>query len=276
MKHATMMAALKIERDTAVLRPEQRVMDPVVAELAGAKLMAALGIGHAYCKVLSGAGARRLDPREWIIKSETEDGGLHACYEPEKFSQTVVASAKVPGAVPLSFLREHFGIDGGFPTVRANEWGSGTYPMNGVIFKGKPAMPGAAEFYGAFVLPADTSAIRAAIKWDSEAMLKIHAARLFLSATCAHASNVLVNAAGQLFSIDHADVAKTDGSEIGMLFANVKPGTRAFDALHQVCTLSELAVREIFPRESAAYYIERLRKWRRNFSRATTASGCRG
>jgi len=268
MKHATMMAALKIERDTAVLRPEQRVMDPVVAELAGAKLMAALGIGHAYCKVLSGAGARRLDPREWIIKSETEDGGLHACYEPEKFSQTVVASAKVPGAVPLSFLREHFGIDGGYPIINADEWGSGTWSMNGVIFKGKPAMPGAEQFFADFVLPAETSAIRAAVKWDSPGMLRIHAARLFAAMTCAHSSNILIDRDARLYSIDHADVARTSGEEIDLLFASVRPGTVAFDSLHIVCTLSELAVREIFPRETAGYYVQRLRKWRRNFSRA--------
>jgi hypothetical protein len=244
------------------------VLDPVVAELVGMKLMRALQIGTAYCRVLSGAGARRLDPREWIIKSATEDGGLHACHEPEKFSQTVVASAKVPGAIPLSLLRTRYNIGGGYPVINAVEWGGGTWAMNGVIFKGKPAIPGADEFFADFALPADTSAIREVIRWDSEPMLRIHAARLFLSATCAHASNILIDSAARLYSIDHADCAKTSGEEIDLLFQNVRPGTKAFDTLHQVCTLSEFTVREIFPRESAGYYVQRLRKWRRNFSRA--------
>jgi hypothetical protein len=119
-----------------------------------------------------------------------------------------------------------------------------------------------------FVPPDDWSAIRAAIKWDSEPMLRIHAARLFLGCTTAHASNILIDAAARLYSIDHADIAKTDGAEIDLLFANVKAGTVAFDCLHLPCTLEEATVREIFG-ESAAYYVERLRQWKRLYAEAT-------
>lgn len=81
-----------------------------------------------------------------------------------------------------------------------------------------------------------------------------------------------VDAQAQLYSIDHADVAKTDGAEIDLLFANVAPGTRAWEALRPIQMLGGKALVEIFG-ESAAHYLERLRCWKRSFAERGCASG---
>jgi hypothetical protein len=247
-----------IEKDFASLKPEQRVMSPFAAEIAAVKLLRLLGIGCApRVMVVSGAEALALDPRKWILKGA--DGKVLvplAALAPSP----VLAVAKTPRAVPISFLRQHYGIAPDIPVIESDGM---RFTMNGIIWRGKPALAGAAEFYGDFRPPSDWSAILEAVSWDSAPMLKIHAARLFLGATTAHASNILVNAAAQLFSVDHADLAKTDGSEIDMLFEHVAKGTRAWDALYLIAALSEPIVEGIFA-ETSDHYIARLRRWRRN------------
>lgn len=172
--------------------------------------------------------------------------------------------------MPLSYLRERFGIAADIPVIQDERT---RFTLGGVVWRGKQDPPNADEFYADFQPHWwQRAKIRSAIKWDSPEMLKIHAARLFLNCTTAHASNVLVNAAGRLFSIDHADCARTSGEEIDLLFANVKPGTRAFDALHVVCALREADVCGIFG-EAAGYYLDRLRRWKRLFAEATLRAG---
>lgn len=248
-----------IEKEFFTLRPEQRVMPPFAAEIASARFLRLLGIGTApHVMVMTSAEAAKLDRRNWIFK----DADGKARWGNVGGDDNALAVARISGAVPLSYLREQFGISAEIPVI---EDGRTRVTMGGVLWKGKADPPNAGEFYADFQPHWwERAKIREAIKWDSEPMLKIHAARLFLGCTTAHASNILVNAEGQLFSIDHADVARTDGSEIDLLFQNVRPGTVAFDALGMVARLPVVAVRDYG--EAGPYYLDRLRKWKRLYS----------
>jgi hypothetical protein len=114
-------------------------------------------------------------------------------------------------------------------------------------------------------------------------MLAIHAARLFLGATTAHTSNILVDAEGHLYSIDHEYCSRTDGEELRILFDNIKRDTDAFNALRGVAELHEETLRgflEDLPvpagvrwfkwplgsrEKTIDYYLNRLRLWKARF-----------
>lgn len=130
---------------------------------------------------------------------------------------------------------------------------------------------------GGFKLPEDTSALESAIQWDSDAMLRVHAARLFLSCSAAHQSNVLVNKDAELFSIDHATCIQTDAFEIKALFANIRRETRAWNALRDVARLDGRTVVDLLEGFKAFkwplgslwstqdYFLSRLELWQKSF-----------
>jgi hypothetical protein len=259
--------AIKLEHKFGRLRDENRAMDPFAAEIVGAALMQRLRIGTSPCvEIVSRDEARRRGHgRCWILKTS----GGRACFDPSQFSDPMLAVKKIPGAIPLARLRDRFGIDRRDFSYLLEVQGRPHPRMSfePTLFAGKPPIPGANEFYSDFAAPQDWSAVRTNIEWDSFAMLRIHAARLFLCSTTAHASNILVDAAGTLYSIDHADCVVTSGTELPALAQAVAPGTRAHEALRSISSLSERQLAMLFnDGRIFRHYARRLERWKQVFA----------
>lgn len=318
MKAETRLWAFASEKKYAPL-PEAykyRSLCPVVGEIVGHRLMRALGIGTApTVEIVETEEARRRDPRRWIFKPVKHDRlKVSSPEEAAKIARWVLVVEKIPGAIPLSFLRKKYGVDTGKVEITpAENMVSQPLPHNltmsgelnivqvplaaaltvkltglaRLIWEGKPELPIANEFFADFVPPVDWSAIRRAIAWDSDQMLRIHSARLFLGVTVAHASNVLVDFEGRLYSIDHEHCTATDGDDLFVLFEDMKSGTRAFESLRGVAELSEEKLRALFEglsvpdgarwfrwplgskEKTVAYYIDRLRLWKLGFKKVS-------
>jgi hypothetical protein len=308
MKSAVMHWARSAEKKYGKLPDAYlyRSLQPAAAEIIGCKFMRALGIGTApSVEILETKEALRRDPSQWIFKPIGRDR-LKVCAPERIESRWTLVVQKIPRAIPLSFLRTHYGIDTGriafapiedrpeldlsgcgmvwdlLPRLRGG-WIEVREKISDIIWNGKAELQNAHEFFSDFVPPEDWSAVRRAIAWDSDQMLAIHAARLFLGMSIAHLSNVLVDPEGRLYSIDHEFCSATDGEELRILFDNVKPGTRASKALRGVAELTEEKLRELFDdlpvppgvrwfcwpmgsrEKTVEHYLERLRLWKQRF-----------
>jgi hypothetical protein len=286
-----------------------RSMHPAVAEIVANRFMHAVGIGAApVVEVVESSVAIRRDPAQWIFKPIAGDR-LNVAPLDKLTGRWCVAVEKIPRAVPLSFLRTRYGVDAGeaqftpaddvmpapfvprWPLVRMDPERvplsvglvADLAGLKELIWKGKPELANAEEFFADFTLPQDTSAIKRSVRWNSYDMLAIHAARIFLGASLAHLSNVLVNSDGRLFSIDHEFCAATDGEDLRTLFNDMHPRTRAFAALRGVAELGEKKLRELFEdlavpagtrwfrwplgskEKTIDYYVNRLRYWKLRF-----------
>lgn len=122
-------------------------------------------------------------------------------------------------------------------------------------------------------MPTYSGQLNAAIQWNSPQILKLHAFRFFFGTTAAHDSNILVNADGNLFSVDHELVPRGSGADILELFRNIAPQTKAQSALAHITTLTLDDVRAAFDRlpsglvwplgdhdATVTYFLNRLRK----------------
>ena len=256
-------------------------LHPVAAELAGARLMRLLGIGTSNIEFITGEEAQKCDPKKYLIKTIV-GSRLKISFGLENAQQMVVTSEKILGAVPLFYLVEFYDIKPDFPTVPgySTAWARADYHLNAMermriaIFLGKDQVPEAREFYADFQPPSDWAPIREAIAWNSDPMLRIHAARLFLGATTAHVSNLLVDNKANLYTIDTEYCLATTSEDLDRLFENIVPHTRAFYALSPVAELREFEVAELFDElpevgwplgskeKTVEHYTKRLRKWK--------------
>ena len=256
-------------------------LHPVVAELAGARLMRLLNIGTSNVELVSGEEARRRDPRKWLTKTIVGNR-LRINLGMDKDEQWAVMSEKIPRAIPLFYLGEFFGIKPDVPVIPEYEldWATSRHHLSGLeklriyLYLGKNQIPDAREFYSDFEPPADWRPIEEVTRWDSNPMLRIHAARLFLGATTAHVSNLLVDNKANLYTIDTEYCLATTNEDLEKLFSNIVPETRAFEALRPVSELNEYEVTGMFDelpevgwplgskKKTVEDYLSRLRKWK--------------
>lgn len=235
-------------------------LHPFVGEFVGARLMRRLGIGAPEDVRLADKQAAReaIATGAWIPKIY-KDGRLRATDE-LGISDVNILIKRIRGAISLYDLRVKHGICGRELVLTADfsfDEGKGlieSIVTNGVrgqllnqlacgIRNGKEhSNPIPSDF----VLPLDTSKIVSAIQWDSPQMLRIHSARLFLGCSAAHAGNVLVDADGKLYSVDHESCAATDGEELELLFDNVQRDTRTWWTLRGVAGLSHENIVALF------------------------------
>lgn len=261
-------------------------LTPEVGELVGARLMRALHIGcptEVRVGVPKNEAIEAVQTGRWISKTHFVDTPerLQAAY---LFGDSNVLIRKIPNAVSLFTLRVKYKLCGETPAMLENVDVSNDF-RQWVREWGWIISQGHQNFYLAtdFVLPADTSEIKKVIQWDSDPMLRIHAARLFLGCSTAHAGNVLVDADANLYSIDHESVQKFDGEDLVWLFDSIVPHTRAWLSLGNVCSLSEqnicdmlsdLPDNTVWPLGSAdatrAYFTKRLNYWQRRFFEQST------
>jgi hypothetical protein len=252
--------------------------------------MCILGIGASPCtEIVDAEEARRRDGSQWIPKTMV---GSRVHSQPwgsiiEARARWVILSRKIPRAISLHHLRKFYGIDGGPPPVNIPNsvelFAGGDFNFfnrfTTALWLGKDSLPDAREFYSDFEPPADWGAVKRAIEWDSDQVLAIHAARLFLCTTAAHTSNLLVDPEGGLYTIDFEYCARTAGEELDKLFANVVPGTRAFESLRPISKLGKLEIDELFEgfpewvewplgnqQATVEHYLSRLAKWKKLFS----------
>jgi len=233
-------------------------LSPLVAEVVGAGLMKSLGLGAPEdIRLVDKAEAREaIATGEWVPKVYT-DGRLKAVDE-LGLAESNILIKRIPGAISLYNLRVKHGICGreirlsadvpqdssiieklvytGGQNYLLNSWGK-------LILQGSGTCHYIADD---FILPLDRSKIQEVVEWDSAPMLAIHAARLFLGCSAGHAGNILVDADGKLYSIDHESCAHTNGEELELLFDNVQRDTRAWRSLAGVASLSHEDIASLF------------------------------
>lgn len=266
--------------------PFVAALTPEVSEIVGARLMRALHIGsptEVRVGVTKDEAIEAVQSGKWICKTHFVDTPqrLQAAY---MFGDTNTLIRRIPNTVSLFTLRVKYKLCAETPAMLENvdvpddfrqwarEWGW-------IISQGHQ------NFYLTtdFKLPADTSEIKKVIQWDSEPMLKIHAARLFLGCSTAHAGNVLVDADANLYSIDHESVQRFDGEDLVWTFDNIRPHTRAWFSLGSICSLSEQNIVDClsglpdgitWPLGSQTatedYFLRRLNYWQRRFFEQST------
>lgn len=302
---------IALAKDKPIPDWNRAALNPMAAELVGWRLARDLGIGTApSVRVVPLAEARAADPRQWIAKVVATDGRLKANFGPcSTWGSYVLLVEKIPGAITLFHLHQFYGVA---DPLSAAGWSLGAQwksPFNqlrwgdrlslvwrdvnakrreaieAIVF-GKESVPDARSFYADFVPPEDWAPVRRAIAQNSDQALAIHAMRLFLAASTAHRSNVLVNVTGKLCAIDFEICTRTDGEEIDLVFQNVARGTRAFAALAGVARLSENQVGALFDglpacpgwpmwplgskAKTAECYLARLRRWKAGFHKESS------
>ncbi len=232
-----------------------RALDPLAAEIIGARFCKLLGIGTAEDVVLAGPiEAKAADRLQWVIKPVGADGRAKADHP---IAAKNLLIRKIPGAISVHALGEQFGVYGSRPhwTLENDpEYSPADFTKMRVfltdasllIHLGLESLNDPKGFFQDFHLPSDVRPIIEAINWNSEAMLAIHSARLFLGSTVAHSGNVLVDASGRLYSVDHELVTQTDHSEFKMLDRNVRHGSRAHRALKPIARIKEYQLEELF------------------------------
>lgn len=218
-------------KEEARLKRSDSVLDPVIAELVGARLMHAIDIGAPRLEIISQAQAEERSEGDWIFKFMTAEG-------------LVLSVERIKGAISLHYLRVLHGIE-----CEPTRWDLAEYDKDDLIQsvckfttkgmlrlldKGKGGLENPSAFYADFTVPEDTSRIRESIAWDSTQRLEIHTARLLLGTTCAHAGNILVDGRGRLYSIDHESVRFSSGEDIEILAESIKRPSRALSIIRTV------------------------------------------
>jgi hypothetical protein len=266
---------------------QQRSLDPVAAEIVGARFMKLCGIGAPAEFRVAGIEAAIAGP-DWVSKTMTRDGRLK-----HGVGWKNVLVRRIPGAISISALSALYGVTSQWPSWEMD--GTGLTEHSASLLKrflwhissfmslgnGKEQITTRSDFR----LPLDLSALRAAIAWDSPQMLLLHAARLFLGCSAAHASNILVDAGGKLYSIDHELCEHTDCSEFRWLAENVRRGTRAWAAMQTVGAIEYSQLESLFDdlpagitwpigslEKTKAYFGLRLCHWKANMELQSRAA----
>lgn len=276
-----------------------RSLDAFTGELVGARLMRLLGIG-APEEILCAdkATAEKLDTAEWVIKPWRERAKHGVLPAPRN-----ICIKRIPGTISLRSLAQVFDVQSERPnwnfdadpnwTPEAIEIAPDAYEKAtrvpdrfvNILHYGAPEhLP--ANFFDDFK-PTDWPKIREAISWQSPQRLLIDAGRLFLAATAAHASNVLVDGVGRLCSIDHECVEHTDLSEIAALGRWLKRGTAAHDAVRRVAALTNGDLEALFDglpndttwplgdqQATVEYFQSRLFLWQTHFGEVNVRGSC--
>jgi hypothetical protein len=269
----------------AVLAPDgatdfpSRSIHPLAGEIVGHRLMNLVGIRTApSLEVVHADEARQRNLSRWVVKTMV-GRRLKAQFLKPWLAEWVLMVEKIPHSISLFYLRKIYGVAAekilSMPYSLIEEQFSPIWAFTATLWLGKCQIPNAREFYSDFKPPEDWSAVKRAIAWNSNQALAIHAARFFLCATTAHSSNLLVDAEGNLSTIDFEYCARTPGDELEKLFENVIPGTRAFEALRPVSELRNWDVRGLFDdlpecvwwplgsqQATVEHYLSRLRKWK--------------
>jgi hypothetical protein len=277
-----------------------RCLDSFTGEIVGARLMRLLGIGAPEeIIVVDAPTAKALNPATWIVKPWRERAKHGLLPAPRN-----ICVRKLPGTISLRSLAQVFDVQSERPKwnfdadpdsndetlevlrAEAQEVAHGAHErLVNVLHYGTPEhLP--ADFFSDFK-PEDWAAIRAAIHWQSPQRLLIDAARLFLAATSAHASNILVDGSGNLYSIDHECIEHTDLSEIAALGRWLKRGTAAHDAVRRVAELTEAAIETLFvglpndttwplgdQQTTSRYFQDRLFLWQTHFGEVNVRGSC--
>ncbi len=260
-----------------------RSIHPLAGEFVGHRLMNLVGIRTApSLEVVHRDEACQRNLSRWVVKTMI-GRRLKAQFLKPWLAEWVLMVEQIPRSISLFYLRKFYSVAAekpfSMPHSPIEERLSPIWAFTTTLWLGKCQVPNAREFYSDFRPPADWSAVRRAIAWDSDQALAIHAARFFLSATTAHSSNLLVDAEGNLSTIDFEYCARTLGDELEKLFENVIPGTRAFEALRPVSELRNWDVRGLFDdlpewvewplgnqQATVEHYLSRLAKWKKLFS----------
>lgn len=263
-----------------------RSLDSIAGEIVGARLVSLVGIGApSEIRLVDADEARNAAPSQWICKPLL---GSRIRYSKGKYATRNLLIKKIPGAISLVSLRTLYGIrgrdprwnlgDGPIPPATKNEARSDyivSY-MRAFLHVGREHLDNPADFFADFVPPADWSAIQSAIQWDSEPMLKLHAARLFLGTSTAHAGNVMVDQDAKLYSIDHEFCAlNSEREDLHMLAQHIQRNSKSWAALQPVAKLTERDIESLFvglPQEihwpmktlegTLSYYRVRLLTWK--------------
>ena len=259
-----------------------RSLHPLAGEVVGHRLMNLVGIRTApSLEIVHRDEACQRNLGRWVVKTMV-GRRLKAEFLKPWLAEWVLMVEKIPRSISLFYLRKFYGIAAekplSMPLPLIPDQFSPFWAFTTTLWLGKCQMPNACKFYADFSPPADWSAVRRAIAWDSDQALAIHAARFFLSATTAHSSNLLVDAEGNLSTIDFEYCARTPGDELEKLFENVIPGTRAFESLRPISRLGRGEIAGLFDglpecvwwplgsqQATVEHYLSRLRKWQRLF-----------
>jgi hypothetical protein len=264
---------------------DSRSLNPLGAEIVAGRFLKSCGIGvPEEIRAANFEEAASAGP-DWICK--TMRGGRLRLGAGEQN----ILIRRIPNTINLRELFERYGVSTG-----CTQWQLD--PDNGELSGENRQVlrqflqnanlligVGNASTYRAtyFIPPADGdwTAIREAIKWNGEKMLTVHAARCLLGISAAHAGNVLVDATGKLYSIDHELTVKTDFSEFKYLTASVRRNTRAWGALEVVTSVNEDAFEQMFDdlpagiswplgskEQTVSYFSLRLAHWRANMELA--------
>ena len=190
------------------------------------------GIGAPEVKLVSKAEAATYSVFDWIHKFQT--------------AERTLLIRKVRGAISLDWLRGLYALESSPIRYRWTDdcgWDSARMKLftgfsSTILELGRPwKLRNGRQFYADFTLPRDTRKIREAIEWNGKPRLKINAARLLFGISTAHIGNILVDAAGNLFSIDHESMVVRDGSDVELLAENVRRPSLAESVIRTMVSL---------------------------------------
>ena len=198
-------------------RSRERI-NPFVAEFLAQAVMRRLGIRTASELYICTAEQARALSDDFVVKFDRNGKGRTLSWNPSATpTGWCLVSKVVRDAASLAFVTRM--IDKGYPAkhhdVRADKFYSGFNPS-----------------------PAEIDRIKLAMALDGVQYLSIAIARVFLGCTCTpHFGNILVNKAGELISIDHANAEFEDGEELKRMFDFIDRGSELFKILGGVCLL---------------------------------------
>jgi hypothetical protein len=258
-------------------RDDRKDLNPFVATFFAEAVLRFLGIRTAKSRIVPTDEARKLPDDKHIVKFGTGT----------KFRWRATMLDIVPCALPYALVCDVIPNAASVDFVLRVKFGISEIPMNVVLNARVPqnmrtnlqaiskSCRHADALFAAFQ-PAETEwpAIEDAINiFRSEAYWRIAAARIFIGCTCPHFANVLTTQSAELVSIDHDSARFENGDDLRMLFRFVRRGSRVFDVLGEIATLTEDHVRDAvaeIPKHPACgttdgladYFSKRLRLWR--------------
>jgi hypothetical protein len=265
---------------------QKRSLDPLAAEIVGARLMRLLGIG-APTEIRATGLEAALAGREWICKT------VRAGRLKQGIGWRNVLVRRIPCAISLSSLAAIYGISSE-PVWKMDAAELAAWPADSqrilqrflertrrLMYVGLEEIAATSDFGP----PADWTAVRAAIAWDSPQMLLIHSARLLLGCSAGHSGNILIGATGKLYSVDHELCIATDCAEFRWMAENVRRGTKAWTAIERIGRLDYSDVESLFDdlpagiswpmgdrEKTAAYFGLRLAHWKANMELQSRAA----